>query len=204
MRVTSKFAASALLLCLSTGFSHAREDVRIVNEGGIGDRWMLADGVQLAAPGYPAQYVDKGDSVCLAMGYAIKPDGTTSDFSLLKSWNSGTGEEEPADGYWDTFARAGANALSQWKFKPRPEVSEPVTTYTVATLFFNGLDGLDTNALKQHCKVADLKALIESNAEQGLDWAQRRDLEQMRYRMRRPPQPNSSRPRPPPQPRQKR
>ena len=180
-----KFAVPALLLCLGAGIVHAQENVRIVNEGGIRDQWMLADGVQLTAPGYPAQFVDRGDSVCLALGYAIKPDGSTSDFSLLKSWSSSTGNVEPLEGFWDTFAQAGANALSQWRFKPRPEVDEPVATYTVATLSFRGKDAVDAEALRANCKVSDLEALVaEDDAERARRYrsVQQRDRDSMTHR----------------------
>src|SRR5687768_1609206 len=106
----------------------AAEQARIVNEGGIKDQWTLAEGVKLAAPGYPAQFVDRGDSVCLALGYAIQSDGSTSDFSVVKSWSSGG--DQP-DAYWDAFAQASAGAVSQWKFAPRPEVNKPQPVYTV-------------------------------------------------------------------------
>lgn len=185
MEVARKFAIPALLLCLGAGLAHAQENVRIVNEGGIGDQWMLADGVPLAAPGYPGQFVEQGDSVCLAMGYAIKPDGSTSDFSLLKSWSSSVEAAEPPAGYWDAFAQAGANALSQWRFKPRPEIDAPATTYTVATLSFNGTDAVEAGALRQHCKVDDLEALVaRNNAEQQRRYrsVEQRDRESMTYR----------------------
>lgn len=180
MRLIRKVVASVFVMSIGVASAVTQEDVRIVNEGGIRDSWMLADGVSLAAPGYPGQFVERSDSVCLAMGYAINPDGTTSDFSLLKKWNSSTGIEEPVEGFWGAFTQAGANALSQWKFKPRPEVAHPSVTYTVATLFFNGRDGVDTNSLRQHCKIDDLKALIEQDKE--LNWAQRRDMESMHHR----------------------
>ena len=112
----------------------AGEKVRIVNEGGIKDQWMLAEGTKLAAPGYPAALVERGHNVCIALGYAIKPDGTTSDFSIVKSWSS-AGQDQP-DEYWDAFAQASAGAVSQWAFAPRPEVAEPQPTYTVATMQF--------------------------------------------------------------------
>ena len=180
-----RFAVPVLLLCLGPGLAHAQDNVRIVNEGGIGDQWMLADGVPLVAPGYPEQFVEQGDSVCLAMGYAIKPDGSTSDFSLLKSWSSSTGNVEPLEGFWDTFAQAGANALSQWQFKPRPEVDEPVATYTVATLSFRGKNALDAEALRAHCKVPDLEALVaENDAERARRYrsVQQRDRDSMMHR----------------------
>ena len=174
-----RFAMPALLLCLAAGIAHAQGNIRIVNEGGIRDQWMLADGVQLIAPGYPAQFVDRGDSVCLALGYAIKPDGSTSDFSLLKSWSSSTGNVEPLEGFWDTFAQAGANALSEWRFKPRPEVDEPVAIYTVATLSFRGKDAIEAEALRAHCEVSDLEALV---AEDGAQRARRYRSVQQRDR----------------------
>lgn len=184
MKLARRLAVLMLFptMALATGAAVAQQDVRIVNEGGIGDRWMLAEGASPVAPGYPAQFVERGDSVCLAMGYAINPDGSTSDFSLLKSWNSSGGDAEPVPGFLDGFSQAGANALSQWKFAPRPEVDDPQTTYTVATLFFRGRDGIDTATLKQHCRIADLKALVRQNAQRGIHWAQRRDMEAMQRR----------------------
>ena len=118
----------------------AEERPRIVNEGGIKDQWTLAEGVPLAAPGYPAHLVERGDSVCLALGYAIKPDGSTSDFSVVKSWSSAG--KQP-DAYWDAFAQASAGAVSQWKFAPRAEVRQPKPTYTVATMQFMGKPAMD-------------------------------------------------------------
>lgn len=158
-----RIMTAGVLLSLVAGPVLAAEKVSIVNEGGIRDQWMLADGVQLAAPGYPAAFAERGDSVCVAIGYAIKPDGTTSDFALLKNWNSSSGEKEPAPGYWDAFTQAGAGALAQWKFKPRPEVAEPKATYTVATMHFMGKTPEDAAALRAHCAISDLAALIEKN-----------------------------------------
>ena len=65
----------AFSLCAVAAVAHAEDRVRIVNEGGIRDQWMLADGVKLAAPGYPAAFAERGDNVCVAIGYAIRPDG---------------------------------------------------------------------------------------------------------------------------------
>ena len=130
------------------------------NEGKIGDRWALAPGTALATPVYPAAYAPRGDAVCLAMGYMIGDDGSTSRFAVLKQWNSATGEREPVDGYWQAFAQAGADALSQWKFapKPGPRVRQ---TYTVATLAFTGTQGTDGAALRGHCSVDDVAALVQ-------------------------------------------
>lgn len=185
MDIARKLAIPALLLCSGAGLVHAQENVRIVNEGGIGDQWLLAEGAQLVAPGYPEQFVERGDNVCLAMGYAIKPDGSTSDFSLLKSWTSSTGNAEPVTGFWETFAQAGANALSQWRFQPRPEVDAPIPTYTVATLIFTGGTPVDADSIREHCRVEDLAALVaQNNAEQQSRYrsVEQRDRESMMYR----------------------
>jgi hypothetical protein len=153
----------------------AGEQPRIVNEGGIKDQWTLAEGATLAAPGYPAQFVERGDSVCLALGYAIKPDGSTSDFSVVKSWSSGG--KQP-DAYWDAFAQASAGAVSQWKFAPRPEVNKAQATYTVATMQFMGKPAMDGAELRGHCRIDDLAAVVEKNRRNNPTNSQvRRDIE---------------------------
>jgi len=152
---------SALCLGMAAAASSAADRARVVNEGGIRDQWTLADGAKLVAPGYPAGFVDRGDNVCVAMGYSIKPDGTTSDFALLKAWTSSTGDQEPVNGFWDAFTQASAGALSQWKFKPRPEVSNPKNTYTVATMNFMGKQASDVGELRGHCAIADLPAFVQ-------------------------------------------
>ncbi len=161
MNVRTKVAALAAFTMLYAAAGLAADKIRVVNEGGIRDEWMLADGVKLVAPGYPSQYTERGDSVCVAMGYSIKPDGTTSDFSVVKAWNSAAQDKEPVPGYWDAFSQASAQALSQWKFKPRPEIAEPKPTYTVATMTFMGKDGSDPTGLRSKCGIADLADLVQ-------------------------------------------
>lgn len=170
----------AFSLCALAAVAHAGDRVRIVNEGGIRDQWMLADGVKLVAPGYPAAFAERGDNVCMALGYAIQPDGTTSDFTVLKSWGSSAGKKEPQAGFWDAFAQASAGALSQWRFKPRPEVTKPQPTFTVATLHFMGRQAADVTELRSHCRVDDLAALLKKNEEDPANSRLRRDLEQSR------------------------
>lgn len=151
----------------------AAEPVRVVSEGGIRDEWMLADGVKLVAPAYPAAFARRGDNVCMAVGYLINPDGTTSDFSLLKAWASSTGgDKEPEPGFWAAFAKVGAVALAQWRFKPRPEVASPRPTYTVSTMTMMGKQAEDIVALRKRCAIEDLaatKAALEDLARRRPD-----------------------------------
>lgn len=161
-RLNPRALAIAALAGICTIPIHAADRMRVVNEGGIRDQWMLADGVQLAAPGYPAAFAGRGDNVCVAVGYAIKPDGTTSDFTLLKAWTSSTGEKEPVAGFWDAFAQTSAGALSQWRFKPRPGISSPRPTYTVATMHFMGKHATDAAGLQNRCRISDLPTFVQN------------------------------------------
>ncbi len=161
--VSKRIAGVAVCLGLYAGIGAAAERVRMVNEGGIRDQWTLADGVKLAAPGYPATFAERGDNVCVAMGYAIKPDGSTADFVLLKAWASSTEDKEPVEGFWEGFSQASAGALSQWKFKPRPEIGEPQPTFTVATFHFIGKEATDAAGLRSHCAISDLASYVQKN-----------------------------------------
>lgn len=145
----------------------AQDKERIANEGSIGDKWMLSDGETLATAQYPGYMAPRGDNVCIALGYLINKDGSTSEFSVLKQWNSESGEKEPVDGFWQAFAVAGADAVSQWKFKPRPGVDNPVPTRTVAILGFNAGQGVDAAELRNHCHIADLRAHLADLGRQG-------------------------------------
>ena len=162
----------AIAILLSQG-AHAQDRVRIVNEGGIRSDWTLAPGATLSAPGYPGAFAKTGDDVCVAMGYRIQPDGSTSDFSLLKVWSSRSGEGEAVEGYWDAFSQASVAALQSWKFAPRPEVSKPVRVDTVATMTFTGLQSVDAATLRGKCKIEDLAAFLE---QVKVDMAKRSDL----------------------------
>ena len=165
--------AGVLLALVFAGQVGAQQQVRVANEGGIRDEWMLAPGTKLAAPGYPAAFAERGDNVCVAMGYRINPDGSTSDFALLKSWSSSTGEAEPVEGFWGAFSQASAGALQEWKFSPRPEISKPRAVDTVATMTFMGRQAEDPAGLRAKCKIDDLAAFLEQVKS---DMAKRGDL----------------------------
>lgn len=176
--------AMALVALLSTAVL-AQEKQRVANEGTIGDKWMLADGAALATAVYPPTLAGRGADVCIALGYLIGRDGTTSEFAILKQWNSESGEKEPVDGFWQAFAQAGADAVSQWRFKARPGIEAVVPTYTVATLGFQGKQGIDPAELRGHCKIADLPdhlAHMKSNRFQRGDMNKQAE-EQARIRL---------------------
>ncbi len=176
-----------LLILAALSQTHAAwasdKAIRVANEGDIRDRWQLAGGAALAAPGYPAAFAERGDDVCMAMGYTIRPDGTTSDFTLLKIWNGSAQDREPVPGFWDAFAQAGAQALSQWRFQPRPEVRAPEATYTVATMHFMGKQGGDVAGLRSRCAIDDLAAFVQQQkSDRFMDSLSKYDLDRARRR----------------------
>lgn len=136
-----------------------RKSERVANEGTIGNAWMLADGVALATAGYPPQFADEREDVCIGLGYRINPDGATSDFVVLRQWRSGGDDGEPED-FWPAFAQSSADAVAQWRFKPRPEIKNPQSVYTVATLTFSGGQNRGTE-LAGHCRIGDLASVIQ-------------------------------------------
>ncbi len=142
------------LLLAGTVFA-GNAPTNIVDEGQLGKTHALAAGTQLAAPGYPGSYADSGDDVCIALGYTVKPDGTTGDFRFLQAWSSDRARAERTDRYLDTFASAAASAVSQWRFEPKAGTTGSFST--VATLVFTGGKGA-TPDLADRCRISDLAA----------------------------------------------
>ncbi|TWI06250.1 TonB-like protein [Luteimonas cucumeris] len=148
-------SAFAVLVLFSTSV-FAIEPIRVANEGDIKQAWTLPPGTRLAAPVYPTQFAERGLEVCVAVGYLLNPDGSTSDFAMLKGWNSESGVHEPAAGFWAAFAEAGAAAVRQWRFQPRPEVQRPVPVYTVATMLFGKEGATLAPELRRRCSISNL------------------------------------------------
>ena len=163
-------ATSLFALVLSTAVASAAEPgPRVVDEGGVRDRWMLAEGSTLASPALPRAATQGARNVCIALGYTIAPDGKTSDFRVLKHWNSQSGDAtEPFDGFWLDYARAGTAAVEAWRFAPRPGVAAPVATTTVATLTWQAQPGTDAIALRARCRIDGLAAFLERTRRESL------------------------------------
>jgi hypothetical protein len=154
--------AACLLLVAGVGSAGAQSGMQVADEGTIGGQWMLAADVLLATAAYPTQLAARGDDACIALGYRIGTDGRTSDFQVLRQWNSAGGDEEPAEGYWRAFAEASADAVAQWRFAPRPDVASVRETYTVATLGFQGQRDSVPAQVRAHCRIDGLAAHLKS------------------------------------------
>lgn len=146
--------ASGLLLAFATCFSAqaVEKKIPVVNESQIGDWWGISAGSGLVAPAYPAAYVNGKAEVCMAVGYLLNADGTTSNFGVLKSWSAAE-PKRGRDAYWQAFANEAASALSQWRFVPKPGSGDPQQVYTVATFLFAPADA---GELAKHCAIPSL------------------------------------------------
>ena len=142
----------------------AAEPVKVVPEGGLAKDWIVQPGNELAAPGYPGTFADRGDDVCVAIGYRVQPDGTTSDYVMLGGWNSSRRYQQPATGYWDAYSQAGAAALSQWRFAPKPgdDMDSNAAVDTVAVMTFRGESSTRTTSdVRAKCAVPSLVARMQ-------------------------------------------
>ena len=147
MRVRTMIIAALAAAALP---AMAADRIRIADEGKIGAEWSLVPATQLMPP-YPEAYAKDAEEVCLVVGYLVNADGTTSDFSLLKSWTSGSNSRARKD-FWAEFADMSSRALAQWRYAPKDASAKPV--YTAATFVFGTPDNAaDT---KTHCEVSDL------------------------------------------------
>lgn len=142
----------ALLMLAICTLAQAGNKIGIVNEGGIRDAWMLAPGAKLPAPAYPEAYAANQAEACVAIGYLLNADGTTSDFAMLNAWSAAEPKRD-RDAYWTAFAQDASNALALWKFLPRPEVASPKPVYTVATFLFASANPAE---LRKRCAIPNL------------------------------------------------
>jgi len=156
---------SLLLLCLvasSGAFAGEFSTIqlpRVANEGAIASEWRVADGVQIAAPAFPAEFAKTGaPNACIALGYRINPDGATSEFRVLKQWNQATGNDDPQRGFNAAIATAARAAVAQWKFTPIDEARVASAVDTVATMSFRTNRDMEDADLRQACAVPDLVA----------------------------------------------
>ena len=108
-------------------------DLEVVNEGGIGRDWAAAPGASFAAPGYPAEMLERRAHVCLNIAYTLEKDGTPTDLELLKSWGRDADNVPLSDGEFDSFIQSAAMALSQWRFVPKEADRKVKPTRTSAT-----------------------------------------------------------------------
>lgn len=139
-------------------------DYRVANEGRIASWWRLAEGVEVAGPGYPEKSLSMRPDVCLALGYVIQKDGAVADPVVVKRWSSDPALENAA---WEDFSRAAVGEIQRWRFVPvQGAVARP--TFTVATFYFSGGE-VDAVDLKQQCHIDDVHDALISARQAAYD-----------------------------------
>lgn len=177
--ILSAAAMTALSIASPSVAAKTEGRVEIVTEGGIGKTWAAAPGASFAAPGYPAAMQARAANVCLSVGYTLNPEnGTPSDLTLLQAWSRDKDDVALTDGELEVFVQAAAGALSQWRFVPKDGAVKHVTTFTSATLTFNGAPNTRPQSLPGQCRIADLQAFVGEEGK-GRDRINRNLLDRM-------------------------
>lgn len=155
---------SFFLLSVALHAAAQEIDYRVANEGRIASWWRLAEGVEVAGPGYPEKSLPARPDVCLALGYVIQRDGTVADPVVVKRWSSASALDDAA---WEDFGRSAVGELRRWRFVPAQDVvARP--TFTVATFYFSGGEA-DAADLKQQCHIDDVHDALLSARQAAYD-----------------------------------
>src|SRR4051812_24862973 len=119
--------AASFVIADSSALAAGRP-VRIVDEGETARDWSPAGGQLLPPPAYPAGVAGNPDA-CVAVGYLINRDGTTSDLSVLQVWTS-TGDVIPADDpSVQVLVQTAQAYVLRWKFEATPKAAANRTAY---------------------------------------------------------------------------
>lgn len=150
-----------LILALSpfAGAYALDRPLRIADEGTIAKDWTPVGNAALATPAYPTVTGNR-DDVCVALGFRINRDGTTSDFSLLKAWSAGSADAPPPDRELKPFLQAAAAAVSTWRFAATPDASANRVVYTAASIAFVSDPTHQGTEVSAHCRISNLKQFI--------------------------------------------
>ena len=173
--------AAALVGCVAVAAKSSKiEDrIEVVTEGGIGKTWAAAPGASFPAPGYPAAMKDRAANVCVSIGYTLSKDGVPSDLSLLQSWSRDRENLALTDAELEPFVQAAAGALTQWRFTPKDGTNHVPTTYTSATMTFNGAAETRPKSLPAECRIADLQAYVAKQGNEGQSRVNKNLLDRM-------------------------
>jgi hypothetical protein len=152
---------SAMLLGLfATSASAAGERAPIISEGGTSSFWSPAPGPKVM-PGYPSNAADPSEDACVSVGYMLNKDGTTSEFTLLKSWGAKTPDSIKGRAKLTPYAQLAIAAVQRWKFVPaQAEHAEIKPVYTAASFAFSNDPAANKEQLREHCVIGDLPAFI--------------------------------------------
>lgn len=167
-------SCAVLAVVLATvGVAEAARKPAIVSQSELAQYW------QPAGSPLPALFRAPDDTlgdVCVSLGFQIKDDGSTSDFSLLNSWGSATPDKAPDADRLNALVQAAAATASQGRFAPSTEGGKAKAVYTSAVFVFlaKSSSSGDPAAIGGHCNIANLKQFIAQATD---DEFKRGDLE---------------------------
>ena len=157
----SGICATLLIAALLASASARAADRRltIVTEGEALGAWRpVAE--TIALPAYPGIVADKSEDACVSIGYLIKADGSTSDFAVLAAWSSKADGFTPTDPRFLPFSRNALAAVQRWRFETDGGAGARGRQVFSAATFAFSTTGADMGALKDRCRIADLKEFI--------------------------------------------
>lgn len=117
--------------------------------------WQPADA--LAGPVDPGQA--PGDT-CVNLGFLVDRDGATSQFVLLRGWNSAGAGDERAARVLDGYASSAAAAVRSWRFRATAANDKRRPVYTSATFVFPARRASDAAPVRARCLIADLEDFV--------------------------------------------
>jgi hypothetical protein len=127
--------------------------VKIVDEAVSRKDWAPVQ-PQMRAP-TPA---GEAHDVCVALGFKINRDGSTSDVVLLMGRIDG--QDAGQDPRLTPYAQAAAAAVGSWRFEATPDASSNRVMFTSGSVAFARPGGPGEQAVREQCVISDLKGFI--------------------------------------------
>ena len=154
MKTLRSTAVAASLL--AAGLASANR-IDIVSEQQAAQSWLPDPAQQKFVAGYPSTAADPTRDVCVNVGYLINADGSTSNFTEMKTWAAGApdGVAKPAE--TQPYVQVAAAVVSRWHFVP---VGKPHSIYTSASFAFDGSKKLGEPAILGNCRIDDLPTFV--------------------------------------------
>ena len=148
---------AALAAALLAAGAAAAGRIDIVSEAQVAQDWRPDPNQRRFVAGYPESAADKSRDVCVNIGFLIKADGSTSNFTEMKSWSSGAADGILTPAEADPYVQIAAAVVSRWRFVP---VARPRSIYTSASFAFDGSKSLGSAGILERCRIDDLPAFV--------------------------------------------
>ncbi len=150
--------AAFSLLAAGSALAGASRYVTVLCEKDRAQAWVPAPGQAQVLAGYPDAATDRGQDVCVNIGFLIDSNGKTSSYVELRSWSDASGEKTPSEESIAPFTQIAAAVLARRSFAPVGRKPRPV--FTSETFSFTGSGRLEPAAIASHCHIDDLQALV--------------------------------------------